>query len=161
MIGTHADICNRKQTEGQLQHLIAGTANTTGQQFFVALVRHIAEALNVSYVLVSKVIGNRGQSLSFWCNGKLQPNIVYDLPLTPCEYVSQIGEYSCEKSVQEKFPDDTDLVSMDAESYLGMALYNTQNKMIGHLCILDTKPLNDLKDTKAILEAFAATLLLN
>ncbi|MEO0826799.1 MAG: response regulator [Cyanobacteria bacterium J06642_9] len=144
------------QSEQQLQNLISGTAATTGQDFFPALVRHIAKALNVSYVLVTEQIDNTLRTLAFWANGALQPTYSYNLLETPCEQVLQSGIFYCERLVQQLFPNDIDLIEMGAETYLGIALYDTQGNAIGHLGILNQQPLQDPKWAEQILRVFAA-----
>ncbi|NJN20503.1 MAG: PAS domain S-box protein [Leptolyngbya sp. RL_3_1] len=73
----------RQQAEQQLQTLIEGTAATTGQDFFPALVSHIAQALQVSYALVTEQVGSELRTLGFWANGALQPTYLYGIAHTP------------------------------------------------------------------------------
>ena len=155
-VGTLTDISDRKQAETALQSLIAGTAATTGQDFFPALASHIAAALNISYALVTEQVDNTLNTLAFCASGALHPNFSYSPANTPCERSLQDGLFYCERSVQQQFPDDIDLVEMGAESYLGIALHNTQGKTIGNLCILDKQPIQDPQRAEQILRVFAA-----
>lgn len=150
------DITERKHAETALQNLIAGTAATTGQEFFSALVTHIAKALDVSYAIVTEQVEHELSTLGFWANGTLQPRYLYEISQTPCERVLAEQEFYCDRSVQEVFPKDLDLVQMEAEGYLGIALNDTQGNPIGHLCILDQAPLRDPERAKQILRVFAA-----
>lgn len=150
------DVTEFKQTERQFQELIAGTAAMTGKAFFPALASHIAKALDVSYVLVTEQIDATLRTLAFWANGALQPTYSYPVSQTPCERVLQAGEFYCEAAVQEIFPNDLDLVEMAAQSYLGLALRDTQGKVIGHLCILNQQPIPDPQRAEQILRIFAA-----
>ncbi|ESA34751.1 multi-sensor hybrid histidine kinase [Leptolyngbya sp. Heron Island J] len=150
------DISDRKQAESQLQNLIAGTAATTGQDFFSALARHIAEALEVSYVFVTECCDHKLQSLAVWANGKLQPNESYPLPDTPCERSMQEGFFYCERAVQQQFPNYQSLLDMGAESYLGIALRDIKGNITGILCIFHHQPLQDVQRAMQILQVFAA-----
>ena len=156
VLGTYQDITTRKQAESQLQNLIAGTAATTGQDFFPVLVQHIAEALNVSYVFVTECCNNRLQSLAVWANGELQPNESYPLDKTPCERSVQEGIFHCERAVQQHFPDYQSLREMGAESYLGIALRDIKGHITGILCIFHHRPLQDAQRAMQILQVFAA-----
>jgi len=146
----------RQQAETVLQNLVLGTAATTGQDFFPALVTHIATALNVSYVMVTEKVDETLRTLAFWVNGALQPTYAYNIAHTPCELVMQHGEWYGECSMQELFPEDLDLVEFGVESYLGTAFYNTEGTVIGHLCILNTEMIQDLKQAEYLLRIFAA-----
>ena len=155
VLGTYQDITVRQQNEITLQNLIAGTA-TTGQDFFPALVRHIAEALGVCYAIVNEKVAAELHSLAFWADDRLQPNFHYAIANTPCELMLQIGELYCESGVSDRFPKDSSLVDLDADSYLGVALHDSQGNAIGNLCILDRHPIPNPQRAKQILGVFAA-----
>jgi len=157
-VGTITDISDRKKAELTLQKIVAGTAAVTGEDFFPALVSHIAEALDISYAVITEFIEDRLHTLGFWANGSLQPTISYIPAKTPCEISLREGQYHCEKNVQDLFPEDFDLVMMKAESYLGMSLKDEHGNGIGNLCILDTQPIPESKraETISILQVFAA-----
>ncbi len=150
------DISDRKQAERQLQNLIEGTAATTGQDFFPALVRDIAAALKVNYAIVTELVDDKLQALAFWANGALRSPISYHLAKTPCEQTLQRGRFYCEVLVQQHFPEDLDLVEMQVESYLGIALHDVQGNVMGDLCILDHQPIQSPHRAEKILQAFAA-----
>ena len=150
------DISDRKQAESQLQNLIAGTAATTGQDFFPALVKHIAEALDVSHVFVAECCDDRLQSLAVWANGELQSNESFPLVDTPCERSIQDGIFYCERSIRQQFPNYQALLEMRAESYLGIALRDIKENITGVLCIFHHRPLQDVQRAMQILQVFAA-----
>ena len=157
-VGTITDISDRKRAETILQKLVTGTAAVTGADFFVELVRHIAEALDVTHALVTELVNDRLITLGFWANGNLQPSSSFIPAKTPCEISLQDGQYHCEESVQTVFAEDLDLVTMQAESYLGVALKDDLGNVIGNLCVLDTKPMLETTRAEAIgiLQVFAA-----
>ncbi len=144
------------RSENTLQNLVAGTAAVTGEDFFPALAKHIAEALHVKYALVTELVGDRLHALAFWAHGAIQPPINYFPAYTPCEIALRNGEFICDCFVQQLFPQDLDLVTMQAESYMGISLRDASGEAIGNLCILDTQPLQDTKRIGNILQVFAA-----
>ncbi|MFE4105736.1 PAS domain S-box protein [Almyronema epifaneia] len=151
------DLSDRKQAERQLQNLIAGTAATTGQDFFPALVSHIAEALNVSYAVVASQTDGVLHTLAFWANGALQPGFSYLPHTTPCERTLEEGIFYCQQAVQQRFPTEhLDLAALGVESYLGIALRDTEGEAIGTLCILNQAPIQDPQRAEQILQVFAA-----
>ena len=147
---------NIQQSERQLQHLIEGTAATTGQDFFPALATWIAQELNVSYAVVLEKVDDKLQTLAFWAVDRLQPSISFSIAKTPCEQALQGGKFYCETSVQQQFPAAGNLAAMAAQSYLGVALHNSQGQAIGNLCILDRKPIDDPSKAESLLRVFAA-----
>ncbi|MFN5762815.1 MAG: PAS domain-containing protein, partial [Pseudanabaena sp.] len=150
------DISDRKQSELALQNLIAGTATTTGQDFFPVLVTHIAKALNTSHSLVTELIDGELNSLAFWANGELQPAFSFNISNTPCEKALQQGTFYCDSFVQQMFPQHRDLVDMQAYSYLGISLKDINGQAIGNLCVLDEKTIQNPQRAEQVLKVFAA-----
>ena len=152
------ELAERKRFELILEKLITGTSSVTGEAFFPVFVQNVAEALEVSYGLITELVGDQLRTLGFWANGALQPSISYHAVHTPCEYCLRDGEFYCESLIQECFPEDLDLVTMQAEGYLGVVLKDNAGNAIGNLCILDTNPISEDKrlEAIAILKIFAA-----
>lgn len=155
-VGTLTDITIRQRAEQQLQDLITATAATTGQDFFPTLVRHIAAALDVSYAMVTERSGETLETLAFWNGAAFQKTYCYPIAETPCERVLAKGAFYCSHNVQKQFPHDLDLVELQAESYLGIALQGSMGEAIGHLCVLDTRPIQDIQRAENLLQVFAA-----
>jgi|GEM_PF-1674630 len=66
IVGTSTNISQRKKMEIALQNLIESSSAVTGEDFFPALVSHIAKALNVSYAVVTEVQGDRLHTLAIF-----------------------------------------------------------------------------------------------
>ncbi|MDJ1173642.1 PAS domain S-box protein [Roseofilum capinflatum] len=156
VLGLMQDITERKQTQAALDNLVMGTAATTGADFFPTLVEYISQTLKVSYAIVTERVEDRLSTLAFWGEGRWQPNFSCELANTPCEQSLEEGVYACVECIQQQFPDDLYLAQISAESYLGIALHNTQGEAIGNLCILDTQPLQNPQWAEKILRVFAA-----
>ncbi|MEG3437578.1 GAF domain-containing protein [Pannus brasiliensis CCIBt3594] len=155
-VGTITDIGDRVRAEKQLQEIIEGTAATTGKDFFPALASHIAAALNVSYVLVSERAEDRLNALAFRARGVFSSPFSYSIANTPCERTLQEGKFYRESGLQAEFPEAIALVEMGVDSYLGIALHDTEGRAIGSLCILDKRPIRDPRQAENLLRVFAA-----
>jgi len=150
------ELAEKKRAEKTLKTLIAGTAAVTGEEFFPALVSYVAEALDVTYALVTELIDEKLHILAFCSHRVLQPFFSFDPILTPCERALKEGKFYCETLVQQLFPQDKYLQEMGADSYLGIALKDNHGNPIGNLCILDCKPLPESEPLESILTVFAA-----
>ncbi|MBW4519318.1 MAG: PAS domain S-box protein [Scytolyngbya sp. HA4215-MV1] len=162
-VGTVTDISDRKRIESErksaetaLQNLIAGTAAVTGQDFFPALVRHLALALHVRYALLAELQSGELSTRAFWADNQLQAKFVYDLENTPCKLVLERGIYCHSVQIRQAFPNNRNLVMLEVESYLGIALKDPGGQAIGLLAIMHSQPLSDLPRLQAILQIFAA-----
>jgi PAS domain S-box-containing protein len=153
------DVTDRWDMARALRAIVEGTASATGDEFFRSLVMHMASALGVQHAFVAVMAGDtadRVRTVAFWSEGAIVPNIEYALPGTPCERVVS-GEFCHYPSgVQQRFPEDRDLVMLDAQSYMGMPLTNATGEVLGHLAVVDTRPMHEDEQRDAILRIFAA-----
>ena len=143
-----------QQSQNILQNLLAATASVTGEAFFPALVEQIARTLKCPYVLVSQRKEEYLETLAWYADNQLQKRFSYLLAQTPCEAAIDQGNYICPSAVQQAYPLDTDLVTMDADSYAGVALKSRTGEIIGVLCVLDDKPLQNQEFTIRLLQLF-------
>lgn len=154
--GAIFDISDRKRAEEALQNLVAGTAAVTGEDFFPELVNHLALALDVRYALVTEQVGEQFRSLAFCSDSRVQPNVSFHVNDSICQVVIERGIYCCPEGVRQKFLRASFLQTIEAESYLGVALIGSDGEPMGTLCILDNQKLVDQPRCEAILRIFAA-----
>ena len=147
------------RAEDLLHTVTEGTAALTGSDFFHSMVRHLANALVVRYAFIAEctdATDSRVRTLAFWNGEGFADNVAYDIRGTPCENV--IGGRACSypEKIQSLFPEDKDLVSLEAEGYLGTPLCDGSGKVLGHLAVMDTKPMTATSAEISILKIFAA-----
>ncbi|HIK32416.1 MAG TPA: response regulator [Oscillatoriales cyanobacterium M59_W2019_021] len=153
------ELVERKQTESILQNVLVGTASATGADFFPALARHLASSLGVRYVSIVQSLPDgfqRDVTLAFWDGNHLveNPGVAIDLP--PSRRVKQMRKTVCyPDNLQALFPDHREISRLNAHSYLGMPLFDSDRQPIGHLCVLDDKPFRDPERIEAIVSVFA------
>jgi PAS domain S-box-containing protein len=142
-----------------LRHLIQGTASKTGRSFFRSLVKHLSHALGTHGAWVSELNAesNRLRALAFWLADGYIEGYEYDLSGTPCENTIHEKAYlHIPQNVIELFPDDPDLAKLGAVSYIGFPLLDPDDKVLGNLAVIDTRPLPDSFRNLALFKIFAA-----
>jgi len=136
-----------RKSDLTLRKIDEGTAATTGAEFFNSLVKSLAEALQTKYAFVSKFVeGNRTRvrTLAFWKGDGFLDNFEYDLPHTPCERVLAGEVCLFPEKVQDLFPEHRDdLAKLGVESYLAIPVSDRSGTVMGHLAVMDTKPMHD------------------
>ncbi|MCC5643619.1 PAS domain S-box protein [Nostoc sp. CHAB 5824] len=153
------DISDRKQQEQALRLIVEGTAAKTGDEFFNSCVRYLAEVLQVQYALVTEFGDEpktKVRTLAFWCCGTINENLEYDLHGTPCEHTLEGNLCHYPQGVQAAFPENADLVRMNAESFFGVPLTSSSGEIIGHLAVIDVKPMKHDPGRELIVKIFAA-----
>ena len=156
LVGIAEDITGLKHQEQALKLIFEGTASKTGQEFFRSLVRYIAQALQVRYVLVGQALDSEQfQVLTMWCDDHCEENAIYPLANTPCEHVFAGQTIFHPNDLQACYPNAPRLREWGAQSYFGMPITNTQNDVIGHLAVLDDRPMVTDEKRALILRTFA------
>jgi len=144
-----------------LRAIVEGVETETGERFFHSLVQHLATAFNVQYAFVSEFSDDRQRfrTRAVWGRGQFLPNFEIPIVGTPCEAVlnGQIAHHPTQLRVL--FPSDHGLVLWEAESYCGVPLLDTAGTCVGHLAIMDDKPMLDGPRGSSILRIFAARAL--
>lgn len=139
--------------------LLAGTTAETGESFFRNFVKHLAQTYQAQFALVTELMAEqpgRARTLAFYAHGSEMENFDYSLKDTPCECVYKEGLSYFDIDVQNKFPNDPDLVEMGVNSYLGMPLYDRTGDKIGHICVLGINPLADRDYATDYLQIFSS-----
>ncbi|MBK8752225.1 MAG: sigma 54-interacting transcriptional regulator [Candidatus Competibacteraceae bacterium] len=138
--------------------IVEGTATATGTEFFYALVRELAQALNVRHAFVCELLEGRTRvrPLAFWFDGKFVDNTEFDLDGTPCEVVMRGETVYYTHKVYEMFPRHPELKQMGIESYFGVPLVTESGEEIGHLAVFHDQPMVKEFRGMALLRIFAA-----
>jgi PAS domain S-box-containing protein len=130
---------------------------TTGENFFDALAQFLGEKLQMDYVLIDRIDENpdMADTVALYAKGGMKPNLRYALKGTPCENV--MGKSLCvyPHSIQQLFPEDTLLPGMDAESYIGIPLWDSTGQPIGLIAVMGTKPITNEAPVTQVLQLVA------
>ncbi len=144
MARTSSSPLARIDEDKALRLVLEGTAEETGQAFFRALVRNLSAALKVPYAWVSEwqPATRRLSALAFWWDDHFVEGYEYEIDGTPCQPVI---DGACLAHFPERlfdiFPRDADLPKMDAVSYLGTPILDTDGTLLGHLSVMDRCPM--------------------
>ncbi len=153
------DITHRKEDERAFTALMAGTAVSTGQEFFDGLVKGLSQWLGVESCAISELVdgGVRCKSRSMINEGEYIKDFEYDLAGSPCEKVMAGGQLCIyEKDITKSFPEDAILKDIKAEGYVGTPLRGKDGKVIGVLNCISLSPLTLPARTKEVFSILAS-----
>ncbi|HIK18763.1 MAG TPA: PAS domain S-box protein [Leptolyngbyaceae cyanobacterium M33_DOE_097] len=142
-----------------LNLIVEGTAAQTGDEFFRVCVYYLAKVLQVQYAILSEFANSdktRVRSIAYWVGADWGEPIEYSIADTPCESVLTGQTCYYPNNVQTHFAGDRELIEMGIVSYLGIPLANASGQVLGHLAVLDVKPMSTDPDRELILKIFAA-----
>ena len=142
-----------------LRRLLEGTATATGAPFFTALVENLANALNTHGAWVTEYFPERRQlrALAFWMDGAWVDDYEVDITGTPCERVIDSAQlvHFPDRLIQ-LFPDRPDIKESGLASYMGMPLLDHHQRILGHLAVVDRRPMPPEPRVLALFRIFAA-----
>jgi formate hydrogenlyase transcriptional activator len=150
--------CELLAEDSHLAALLRGVSSASGPECFRVMVRSLTEALAVRYAVVAELLpaGDAVRSLAFWAGDAFADDIEWGLAGTPCERVIA-GEFCHYPSgIRQAFPDDRPLFDLGAESYLGVPLLTPAGRVLGHLFVMDTRPMPPKPRNLALFRIFAA-----
>lgn len=143
LIGVDTDVTRLKRVLALLDAVADGTAGSTGERFFAAMVEHFARALEVDTAFVTECLDRpttRVRTLAFWSRDEgLRPNFEFALDGTPCQEVINDGR-ACfhREGLAERFPREAGYAA-----YLGMPIVASDGRVLGHLALFNRRPLGD------------------
>ncbi|MCH7733010.1 MAG: PAS domain S-box protein [Candidatus Marinimicrobia bacterium] len=157
--GIVRDITERKKAEETLRNIAEAVSSETGALFFETLVQNLTNTLGVRYAFVGELIeGKETESIKTIAvsnHGVIVDNIEYDLTGTPCQNVVGVKHCTYTKQVQKQFPEDHLLVEMGVASYSGTPLFDSKQRPLGIMVIMDDKPLGNISLVESMLQVFA------
>ncbi len=136
------DASQGRRMERAWRTIVEATSAVTGTGFLRALVKSLATALGVRYAFVSELVGaTRIRARAFWANGQFLEGVEYELANTACQQVLAGNMVHYPQNVRNQFPGNHDLAALEAVSYLGLPLRALGGAMLGHLAVIDDKPM--------------------
>lgn len=158
-VGVWQDITHRERADQLLRTLSHLTAQVTGDDFFRALVRHLAEALGMRYALVGELPGHpptRVHTRALYADGAIQPNRTYALAGTPCAHVFSDEPCHFPNGVCRRFPEDELPQEMAVASYFGVPIRRADGAITGLLALMHDQPREIMATERAVITLFAA-----
>ena len=148
------DISMRKRKERLLKSVSEATATTLGTDFFVSLVEHITQSLNVHMAIVTECMDSsrsRLRTLAYFKNEEIQENIEYDTEGTPCKFIMESADpLLIESGVQDRFAKEAGI-----EGYFGVPILSQEGACVGHIALFNDVPLQLSEDEIEILKIFS------
>jgi PAS domain S-box-containing protein len=152
----------RIDEETALRAVIEGTASETGVRFYRALVQNLARALDTHGAWVTEYLPERAsmRALAFWFDGRFVDEFEYETAGTPCEAViHQTGLIHIPERAMELYAGPAargfPKFATSETSYLGMPLLDTDGRVMGHVAVVDVRPMPAEKRLLPLFEIFA------
>jgi len=135
-----------------------GTASETGERFFMALVENLARALGTHGAWVTEYVpeGRTLRALAFRMGAGWVQDFEQPIDGTPCAVVideRRLVHYA--DRLSELFPEEQAMRRVGAVSYMGVPLTDLDGTILGHLAVIDRRPMPARPESEMILQIFA------
>jgi len=142
-LGTIQDITEHQLTQNSLTALATTFAGLEGDDFYRAVSRHLVQALGLDYAFVARLGRNLTQAsvLAGWAGKAPIDQFSYSLKGTPCSDVMKDRLLVIPEGAQKSHPDDSMLVDMNIESYIGSVLFDKNRQPMGLLVAMSRSPM--------------------
>jgi transcriptional regulator with GAF, ATPase, and Fis domain len=144
--------------QSALEAILMATSSETGEAFFTALVENLAGALDTHGCWVSEYQPEKCQlkSIAFLMGDQWISGYEYKIEGTPCEVSINASEFlHVPDRLMEMFPGDGDLANVGAVSYMGVPLMGVDGKVLGHMGVMDKRPMPEVRQSQALFHIFA------
>ena len=152
----------QQQMQASVLKVAAAVSASTGTEFFVQLVRNMADALGAQGGCVVRLLPAidgqpaRVSTLAAVLDGKMLPNDDYGLEGTPSQMLLGQREFVVTEKVQQAFPQAPVLKLVGAQGYAGQQLCNADGEVVGIVFVLFRQPIADTNFITSTLQIFAA-----
>jgi signal transduction histidine kinase len=97
------------------------------------------------------------RALACWYDGAfVEEPIEYDTAGQPCAVITEHPWVSFPEALTERFPNDRPAIELGLQSYLAVCLRSSENVHLGHIAVLDARPMEASEEDVAALRIFAA-----
>ena len=150
------DIHERKELEETLIQAAEGLSSVSGMDFFQALMKNLSAILGTRDNLVCYCPDDpptKACTLAYYANGEFWENFEYDLAGTSCGAVIERKEIVyCPTGVCDIWPEEK---QYDRDSYIGVPMFDSTGKIIGHFACMDGKPMRQDLPHLALFKIFS------
>jgi signal transduction histidine kinase len=151
---TNNDIKNKRLIQELLYFLAQKGWSYLNTNFFVSVASYLGKVLDIDYVFIDTVDNKTklASTLAFYSKGEIFENFDYDLENTPCANIYGKNLCTYPNRIQNLFPKDDVLKSINAVSYSGIPLWSSQGEPIGLIALIGTKPFENTSIIESMLQ---------
>lgn len=150
-----------KATELALQFAANRGLHSDRASFLEAVVVFLTKTLGVKYAFVARCDENNSKmvrTVALAEKGTVLSNASYPLAGSPCADVMKESVCEVASCAQEKYPEDTMLVDMGVQAYVGVVLPSSSGTPAGHIAIMHCQALAETGSAAQVLSILSSSV---
>lgn len=160
LYGIARDVTKLHRVQSALLSIADFVSRDHGDGIYPAMAEFIAGLFEVEYVHIGLLAEDQTtvRVVASSLDGHLcDTERSYPLAGTPCESVIHHRQRCCHaRDVQQRFPEDADLASLQAEAYLGEPILDSNGSLLGLIVLASRRPLCDYEQIASGLQILAS-----
>ena len=148
------------ELEYVIPEIIKGLKSTSGDAFFHKITLQLNKIIAADYTFIARVdlAQQTAKTISMVVNGEIVDNFEYELNHTPCAVLIDDSVCIYPEKTCDLFPKDHMLVDMNIEGYLGVALIDSHQEIIGIIVALHKTKIEDPEFAITLFELFSGRI---
>ncbi len=155
--GLLVDITRVKEAE-EIERIVSQlTGHYVGDDFFRSLVLALTKTLGVRFALIGGFEGSGRQriaTVAFAADGAIADPVAYELAGSPCAAVADGTATFVATDALRAYPDSQVFRTFGIDSYFGVPLFGPEDRSLGLMAVMDSKPLERSDRVATILRLF-------
>jgi signal transduction histidine kinase len=156
----HTDQPDARFRRDLLRAVAEGTAGAVGGEFLRCLVRHVALAFDAKFAFVAEATEPNGEHVRVvsgrYDGDSMDEPFEYDTQGKPCALVVDQAVVAFPEALTRRFPEAKPAIDMGLESYLAICLQAADGTHLGHMAVMDARPMRAGDDDVAAMRIFAS-----
>ena len=145
-------------TDNAIQAITQRVIRDTGEKYLRSLSKNMSIVLDMDCILIARIDDmeeGQAHTIAVYGDGRFMDNFSYVLKGTPCDNVAGKSECVYPHGIQQMFPEDTMLVDMGMDGYVGAPLFDYGHDPIGIIAGLSKVPIEDSERVVKVFKLYA------
>ena len=146
--------------ERVLPEIIKGLKSTYGNEYFQEITFQLSKIIGADYIFIARVdmAQQTAKTISVVVEGELVDNFEYGLDDSPCSVLVNDSVCLYPENICNLFPKDQMLKDMSIEGYVGVALYDSHQEIMGIIVVLHKTEIKEPGFVKTLFELFSGRI---
>lgn len=152
------DITGRKGLERIVRQVLDAGYGRDAAQFLQFLTEQLACTLGTRLAFVAETRHHdpSAHMIALWDGNHFEPPFDYLLTDTPCAELRERDSICYADGVAERYQKDSFLREHHVRAYMAVALFDSRGRVVGHMGVMDDRPITDIDHCTTVLRLFSA-----
>ena len=158
--GVIKDVTQQQKLKYSLDQITNSTSKIIGKEFLDTICIEITKSLQSDLTLIGFLDNNNHtvKTIAVSTNKKNLKNFEYETLNSPCDITLESRIKCYPRNVAKLFPKDQFLTDYGYEGYVGVSLFDKNDKPMGIIVSLFKNPIEDEEFTKTVIQIFATRI---